>query len=459
MLSKADRLAFSLSIISADAQIKGLNDAGVSIQKLIDKAQALDTANTHLFNPANALINGYQGEFNFIDGQIRSSIVEQNVLDSATKILGNYFFPNNVLLSIPSLSGLNNVWSQIKPFALAFGIGKNYDQTYGSGPSEQTFLTTAQTLISSASGFTDIQNTSGQQCVNGGSCSIPMYTDQTTCLANMGIWTPSETIETYPAVQTLKSNLVTAINGIITQATAEATAIMSIVDSDPTRQAQNTAEVTYINSTLLPALNLWLSYADFNTSHGQTTCAGFNGYNSNLLAPTKLHSTQLAVLGSVISARVTDLSNRVTQLNTNLGSISQNISTGDYTGTGFYKSRFDFLNLRVNAINGSLTELVGLQQSLVAQNQIKSGLTDQRAIYMSILPTTKLAASGNGTAIISLVNASFYSPGDNVYIASDTQDELQFAIKSINVNSVQLSSPLPAKYTVLDNSRFYKDLT
>lgn len=459
MLSKADRLAFSLSIVSADAQIKGLNDAGVQLQKLIEKAQALDTANTHLFNPSNALINFYQSEFNSIDGLIRSTFAEQNVLDSAFKVLGNYFFPNNVLLTIPSLSGLNNVWSRIKPFALAFGVGKNYDQTYGSGPAEQTFLATVQSLITSASGFSDIENTSGQHCVNGGTCSLPLFLTQPDCLANSGIWTPSETIEAFPAVQTLKSNLVTAINGVKTQATAEAVSLALIVDSDPTRTAQNAAALAYINSTLLPALNTWLAYSDFNTAHGQTTCAGFNGFNANLLAPTKLHSTELAILSSVISSRSSFLSARIAQVNTNLGSIAQNISTGDYTGTGFYKSRFDYLNLRVNAINGSLTELVGLQQSLVAQNQIKSSLIDQRAIYMSFLPTTKFAASGNGTPIISLVNASFYSPGDTVFIASDTQDELIRAIKSINGNSVQLNDVIPTKYTVLDNTRFYKDLT
>ena len=459
MLSKEDRLAFSLAIVSADAQIKGLNDAGVEIQKLIDKAQALDTANSHLFNPTNALIDFYQVEFNSIDGQVRTSIVEQNVLDSAFKVLGNYFFPNSVLLSIPSLSGLNNVWSQIKPFALAFGVGKQYNQTYGVGPSEQAFLATAQSLISSASGFSDIENTSGQHCVNGGSCSNPIFLTQLTCTGGGGTWTPSETIEAFPAVQTLKSDLVSAINSIKTQAIAEAAAISSIVDSDPTRTAQNAAALAYINSTLLPALNTWLAYSDFNTAHGQTTCAGFNGFDANLLAPTKLHSTELAILSSAISARSSFLTTRVAQVNANLGSISQNISTGDYTGTGFYKSRFDYLNLRVNAINGSLTELVGLQQSLLAQNQIKSGLVDQRNIYMSFLPTTKFAASGNGTPIISLVDASFYSPGDTVFIASDTQDELIRAIKSINVNSVVLNDVVPAKYTKLDNTRFYKDLT
>lgn len=458
MLSKADRLAFSANIISADQQIAGLASATTQLQAIEAKDQALDTANKHLFDPINSLINSYQAEFSAIDGNIRTSILEQNIVDSAGHKLGNYFFPNDVLQTIPSLSGKNNVWTQVKPFALAFGVGKNYNQSYTSGPSEQGLISNALALIASASTYTDIQNTSGQHCVDG-TCSLPQYDNMTDCVSHSGVWTPgADSIVSYPAVQTLKSDLVTAINGIVTQLNAELAAILTN-DSDAGRQAQNNAARNDINTNIMPALTAWLAYADFNTSHGQTTCAGFNSYNSNLLAPTKLHSAQLAALTTALNNRTTFLTTRVSQLNTNLGSVSQNIDTGDYTGSGFYKSRLDYLNLRINVMTGSLTALVNDQQSIAAQTQISGNLKDQKSIYMSILPTTKFAVSGNGTAVISLVNASFYGPGDLVYIASDTQDELTRAIKAINGNSVLLDSPVPAKYTVLDNTRFYKDIS
>lgn len=460
MLIKADRIAFSANIIEADAKIKGLEDASAQIQKIADKDQALDTANTHLYLPLNVLVNAYQSEFNFIDGQIRSSILEQDIVNSASKILGNFFFPNNVLLTIPSLSAKNNVWTQINPFALAYGVGKNYDQTYGSGPSELALISDAQALISSVSLYTNIQATTGQHCVNtSGTCSIPMYTNQIDCLANSGIWTPVESIQSYPAVQSLKTDLVNKINAILSNANAEAAAILANTDADPTRAAQNLAAKNYINTTLIPAINTWLAYADFNTAHSQTTCVGFNGYNSNLLAPTKLHSTQLTVLVSVLTARTTFLNTRVTQLNTNLGSVSQDIDTGEYSGSGFYKTRLDYLNLRINVMTGSLTSLVNDQQSIQIQTEIQNSLRENKSIYMSVVPTTKLAASGNGTAIISLVDSSLYSPGDTVYIISDTQDELVRAIKSISGKSVQLNDVVPTKYSTSDNVRFYKDNT
>jgi len=399
MLSKADRLAFSAQIINADQQIAGLASATAQLQAIEAKDQALDTANSHLYNPTNSLINSYQAEFSAIDGNIRTSIIEQNIVDAAGHVLGNYFFPNSVLLTIPSLSSKNNVWVQVRPFALAFGVGKNYDQSYTIGPSEQGLITNALALITSASAYTDIQNTAGQHCVDG-TCSLPQYDNQIDCVANSGIWTPGpESIVAFPAIQTLKSNLVATINGIVTQLNAELAAILTN-DTDPTRQSQNNAAINDINTNILPALNAWLAYADFNTAHGQTTCIGFNTYNANLLAPTKLHSAQLSALSTALSNRTTFLSVRVPQLNTNLGSVSQNIDTGDYTGTGFYKSRLDFLNLRINVMAGSLTALVNDQQSINAQTQISSSLKDEKAIYMSILPTTKFAASGNGTAVI-----------------------------------------------------------
>jgi hypothetical protein len=458
MLSKNDRLAFSASIIETAQEIAGLASASAQIQQIANKAQALDTANKHLFDPANLLVNQYQAEFNLIDGNLRTAILENDINDSASKKLGNFFYPNNVLLTIPSLSAKNNVWVQIKPFSLAYGVGKNYDQSYTIGSSEQALIADAQALISSALAYTNIQNTTGQQCENTGTCSFPLYTTETDCIAHGGVWTPTgESIVAYPAVQTLKTNLTNKITTIINQTIAEYAALNANSDTNSGNVAQIQAAKNDINNNITPALNAWLGYSDFNTAHGQTTCAGFNGYDSNLLAPTKLHSAQLAALITALTARSTFLTTRVSQLNSTLGTITQNIDTGDYTGTGFYKKRFDYLNLRINVMSGSLSDLVNSQQSIIAQGQISSSLASNKDIYMSILPTTKLSASANGTAVISLTDASLYSVGNTVYITSDTQDEIVRAIKSINGSSVVLDSAVPTKYTALDNTRLYKD--
>lgn len=460
-LSPADRQTFSLKIVSSDVEIKGLDAAKAQLQKEIDKAQALDDANKHLADPVTAIINQYQLEFNAIDGNVRSTFVEQDIQDSANKKLGNFFFPNNVQLTIPSLAGTNNIWTKVKPFALAYGIGKNYGEGYGSGPSELQLITDALALIASAGSYTNIQLTSGQHCVETGTCSIPTYTTETDCLAHSGVWTPGpDDIEDFADIHTLKTNLMNKVVAIANQAIAETAAINANPDKDAGRVAQNTTAKNNVNVTFIPAVNTWLGYADFNTAHGQTTCAGFNSYNADLLAPTKLHSTELAALQAALTARQTFLATRVSQLSTNLGTITQDLTTGDLTGgTGLYRTRFNFLILRLNAMSGSATKLSGLKVASGAQDTIKSSTLEAKAIYMSILPTSALTQNGSDTATIFLKDASLYAQGDTIYIMAEGQQELLRAIKSISGNAVVLNDIIPSKYRTVDSLRAYKDLT
>lgn len=429
-----DRIAFSSQIVTATLQIRGILQAQAQLGAQITKLQALDTANKNLMTPSNALINGYHSEFGFIDGNGRTSITEQDILDSANKKFQNHFFPNDINTVVPSLVSLGNVWPRLNPFALTFAIGKNYVEGYTPIVNNETSLiATATALITSIGSQTDIQNTTGQQCV------------------------PTNNIQTFATVQTNKTNLVNAINSLKTALLSEVAAVTTN-DPDVTRQTQNNAAITNINTVIIPALNTWLAYPDFNTAHGQTTCVGFNAFNSNLLAPTKLHSTQRAALQTALNARTAFLVTRTSQLNANLGSITQNITTGEITASsGFYGTRYAFLALRLNALGGSLTQLASAQASSNAQTSIANNIQSTANTYNSILPTSALKSAGNGTETVHLVTTGPFSIGDTVYIVSDNQPELQRAVKSIAGDIVVLNDIVPAKYTT--NPRIYKDLT
>ncbi len=437
-LSKDDRIAFSLQIVNADAQVKGIDLAKAQLQAEIEKLQKLDTANKNLFDPYNILTNSYQAEINLLDGILRTTFTEQDIQNSANKTVGNFFYPNVLTVTVPSLAATNNIWTKIKPFALGYAIGKNYSEGNGTIQKEGDLITTALGYITAAGANTDIENTTGQQCTG----------------------TPPDTIVTFPAVQTLKTDLVNNINALKTFILNEATVISAIVDSDPTRSAQNTAALNDINNVIIPALNLWLGYVDFNTSHGQTTCAGFNGYNANLLAPTKLHSVQLAALQSALTARSAFITTRIGQLTANLGNISQDISTGELiSSSGLYGQRYNFLLLRLNLLGGTLNQLVTMQNGSAGQGSMRANILNNKAIYMSIVPTSILAAPGNGTATINVVNASLFAPGDTVWIMAEGQEELQRGIKSVAGTLVVLNDIIPAKYRPGEKARIYKDLT
>lgn len=457
-LSQDDRIAFSLQIVTADSQVKGLTQAKTQLQTQIDKITKLDTANKNLFDPFNIRINSYQIEYGMLDGNLRTTIAEQNIQDAANKQLQNYFFPNDTNVVVPDLSASHNIWTKVKPFALTYAIGRNYTEVYGSTQKEGDLISPILSFISSAGSFTNIQNTTGQTCYDG-TCSLSQYTDQVSCNNNSGIWTLGDHIANDPNIQTLKNSLVSAVSALKAFLITEASIIVTN-DPNTSNQALNNAAINNINNIIIPAINTWLGYADFNTAHGQTTCVGFNAFNSNLLAPTKLHSTQLAALQSAINTRSSFITTRLGQLSTIMGSISQDLSTGDIiSSSGLYGQRYGFLVLRLNALGGSLSQLVSMSASSGAQDSIISNILSTKATYLSILPTSIFKAPGNGTTSITLTDTSLFSAGDSVYVMADNQEELRRAIKSVNNDTIILNDIVPAKYRPAENARMYKDLT
>ncbi|NJO48229.1 MAG: hypothetical protein HC840_00775 [Leptolyngbyaceae cyanobacterium RM2_2_4] len=459
-LSQEDRLAFSLNIVTAADKIKAFDMSQAQTAAEIAKLVKLDAANKNLFDPPNTLITSYQTEMGMLDGLGRTAIVEQNIQDSAARTIQNFFFPNDLNIVVPSLAASHNVWIRIPPFALTYAIGKNYTEGYGTVQKEADLINPILAFITAAGGNTDMENTTGQQCGSTGTCSNPMYTDQTTCTMNGGVWTPGpDAITSDPAIQTLKTDLVSAVNAY--KAFLQSmVAIIVTNDPTPANQALNQTAIDNINNVIIPALNTWLAYSDFNTAHGQTTCAGFNSYNSNLLAPTKLHSTQLAALQSAINARSSFVTTRTGQVSGFLGTITQDLNTGELTSsTGLYGKRYGFLLLRLHTLDGSLSKLKALQNGKGAQDSIKANIANTKNTYLSILPTSLLKAPGNGTNSITLVDTSFLSPGDTVFVTADGQEELQRAVKSVSNDTVVLNDSIPAKFRPAEKARLYKDIT
>jgi hypothetical protein len=458
MISQDDRLAFSLKIVTADTEVKALDQAKVQLQAEIDKVQKLDVANKNLFDPVNTLVNTYQSERALLSGITRTTFNEQSIQDAAYKKPKNAFFPNDIATSVPSLAGTQNIWTQVAPFALNTALGKTYSEAYpGTTQKEGDLIQAVQTLISSASAFSDIQATSGQQVQTvGGSCSNPIYLDQASCTLNGGSWTPGiDTIVSYPAVIQLATDLTVAVNALKAFIIAELATIAT--DPNSTNEAMNLAAKNDINNVILPALNLWLGYLDYNNVPLSVTAAQFPSYNPALLAPTKLHSAQLTALSSALTARLSSISTRITNLDTILGTISQNVTNGTVTGSGLYFKRYGLVSLRLNALGGSLIQLVGLSTAGGAQESIKQNTINNKATYLTVLPTSGFKAHANGTAMISVLDPGQFQVGDTVWIYAEKQEELVRAIKSIEGDRITLNDVVPAKYRISDKARIYKE--
>ena len=437
--SQADRISFSSYEVTAPATIAGVMAAQSAVAAQQTKAQATDTANTNLFNPVNVLVNQYQAEFNNIDGNARTTIAEQDIVDAANKKLQNDFFPNDTTQAVPSLSALHNIWPYLNPFALSFAIGKNYLEVYPTNASnEDANIATIQGIFTSLAANTDIENTTGQKA--------------DTVLSNP--------IVTFTALQTLSTNLNAAVALWKTALQAQATAIGLIVDSNATNTANNAAALNNINNVILPAIAAFQALPTFTPMPGSTTGTAFNATNPATLTPhPQLYSVNLATFTAAVTARAAFVATRTAQLNTVLGTIAQDTTTGNVTSSsGLYGKRYGFLVLRLNALNGSLTVLASFMTASSAQTNIIANIKSTAATYYTIIPTSGFSANANGTPFISLTDVSFINPGDSVYVMADNQVELSMAIKTIVGNAVTLNDVVPAKYTIAANVRLYKDL-
>lgn len=458
-LSPADRQTFSLKIVSADVDVQTYITAKAQLQAAVDALQAQDQGNANLYAPINDKVNLYQSEISMLDGNQREVITEQDIQDAAAVKIRNHFYPNDTSVTVPSLAGSQNVWTKAKPLAITYAIGKNYTETYTVIQKENDLVNAALASISTAQAQIDVLNTSGLATSAGtGTCSIGSYTTQSTCTAGGGTWTPgTPTLVTDTVTATLLANLKTTINALVAFLTAEAAVIVSN-ESDTTIKAQNLAALNYINNTIKPALATWLAYPDFNATN--INLSNYSTYNTNLNAPTKLHNIQLTALKNALTGRQTFSATRLAQLNVVLGGITQDLTTGDVSAsTGLYGRRYNFLILRLDLLNGSLCKLSSMKQASGAQDSIISSIKNAKATYLSVLPTSLLAAPGNGTKLIQVVDASMFAVGDMIYVIAANQEELLRAVASVSGNAVTLNDVVPAKYRPQDQARIYKDIT
>jgi hypothetical protein len=455
-LNQADRIAFSAAIIKAVENIASIETAQQATDKARQLAFDLDQGNKRLVDSKSTLIAQYHVEINNISGQTRTELLESDFQDGAKRILGNFLFPNNSPSTPPSIAP--NPWIAFRPYAGNKAVGKGYNDALaapsgGELPNISSMLSRINNLETL---YLAIEIATGQTCTNG-TCSIPLYITSASCTLNGGTWTPGpDAIVTYTAVHNELTALIADANAYRTALLNEQANIIN--DPDPTRQAINTAALAAL-TVPLAAVNAWLAHPNFNTSHGQTTCAGFFGYNPSLLAPTKLTSSELTAFKNSLTARQTAATSRQSQISSYLGSVSQNLTTGSFTGSGLYFERWVYANLRLNVIGGSLTNYLSFDRAIQGQNDLKQSYTDSKDIYETLMVCSRLSAPSNGTTTLHVKNSSGFSPGDEVYLVSDTQPEMKMNIESISGTRIVLGKAIPAKYRPNEYARLYKDIS
>lgn len=456
MLTQDERLSISKKIV----QIPQQNAASDTITGQLNteklKAEKEDNANKTLMDDITVYINGYQQELERYDGNGRNQLLEQDMHDAADRKLSNFFFPNNPQVPLPSIP--DGVWKNFVPFAYTKALGKTYLEAYPVVQKEQDLINAINSAILVVEAFSNITRSTGQSCNATGTCSIPMHLTQAACTLGGGVWTPGpDFIGSDAAMQAAGTALINAIQAWETFINATF-AIVVTTDVEPTRSAQNIASKADITNAVA-VIDAWQALATYNTSHGQTTCAGFNAYNFNLLGPVKFRAAELLTIKNEITARQLFITARMSELNTNLGTVVQNLSTGDLTtATGFYGNRMRVINTRLNAMGGSLSKLKGFERGQSAQQQAKNSNDNTALVYASVMLCSGFRAPATGSSTIHVLNGAGFSIGNTVYVAAENQEEIQTTIVNVQGNTIFLADSIPQKYRQNEFARLYKIL-
>jgi hypothetical protein len=439
-LSQADRINISHKLVVIPAENAVSNDNKAKLGVTLTQAQAIDNSNKALLDTKTALINSYQAEIAQLDGNVRTVVLEQNIIDSANNLAGNFFSPNQISIPTPALP--LGIWKQFIPYAGNLAVGKNYAEVYPSTVTpEATMITAINGYITTMETYSDSERHSGQSLTPTGTCSLPIYTTEVDCLSHSGTWTAgTPTLGDNTALHTLATNLVNAVNAWSSFIQAE---LLLIVTTDTgIAQTQNNTAISNINSNI-STVNTWLAYPDF----------------SSTVAPSKFDVAILQPIKDALTARTSFITTRIGQIVTNLGTIVQDINTGNLTTTtGLYGSRMNILNLRLNLMNGSLRKVAGIVLGKRAQDEAVSSNISATSVYTEVMNVTAFKSPSLGVKIIHVLDASGFSVSDSVYVVSDNQPEISTTIVSIAGNMITLDKDINVLYVPATNARLYKTI-
>lgn len=436
-LTQPQRIEISKKIVSIPKENESMEKSKVLQQAALTKAQEVDSGNKSILDLREPVINGYQAELQMLDGNGRSVTTEALIQDAANRVIGNFFFYNQVGVATPSVP--DGVWKNFYPFLLGYGIGKNYFEVYPTVQKEQDLIDAFQSAVTALEVFHPMERCTGQNATVG----MP----------------PPDVIAAYPAVQAALTAVITAVSNYNTFLTTQSSIIYT-TDYDTSRQPTSLVAKSNIDTIIKPAIATWTAYNNYNTAHGQTTFAGFYAYNTALLQPTKGNPIQLGILKTAVIARKTFVDSiRIPQLTGYLGTVSQNLSDGSIISqSGLYGERSLGLNLRLGVMTGSLTKVVGLTKGQQAQQNIIDSNTSNLSAYDLIIKVSKFKAPASANNIVHVVDSSAFVVGNTVFVCGDGQEELTGTILAINGSRIDLDFEVPKKYTPMNNSRLYKTI-
>lgn len=228
------------------------------------------------------------------------------------------------------------------------------------------------------------------------------------------------------------NNFISLYSGYLTQ---EQTALNANDASQPDKPEIDAAKVNV--AAILSTISTWQANPE--------TGAGVAKWGDTKIVPFK----------AAVTARISVASIRVNEITLRLGNVAQ-AGDGSFSGKGNYQKLFDWINMRINKVSGTLTQYYLSGLGGTAMGQQVSGLEKQLKEYSDIFAVTKMTADGNGSDEITVDNVAQFVVNDSVMVIDDDTAFVERTILSINGKSVKLNGVISSEFKVDTYARLVK---
>jgi hypothetical protein len=315
----------------------------VDMIELLDEVEALDGLLTQKNNYWTAIINQYQTELTYLDGNVRTSLSE------GAFIHGNFFNDNSISFT-PTFFPLANGW----------GIGK----TGAANPNwngttevyEDFEINEINSAINTFQTLSQITRATGQICTTGIPDSI---TNSSTAINRLN--DIKTKVQDYENLLINMKNVTNISDPRIPE---------GVICNQEGQISRNTID------TMLNAINLWQSYPDFTPLSTGLTCTQFNSTSTSSLNASKGNPREILALQNDMIVKKSYKTQRIQQLENYLGFINlaadshprgSNVGWKVNSSSGLYAQRYPIIVAKMHRSIGTKPTIISLKIALSQQ--------------------------------------------------------------------------------------------
>lgn len=171
---------------------------------------------------------------------------------------------------------------------------------------------------------------------------------------------------------------------------------------------------------------------------------------------TSRFGTNLPPLETKLGQRPAEIAARAGQIPTYLGSITQNVGDGSFTGAGNYFKLFENLNARLNKGGGTRRQYYSADLGVILFDQMIANATAQAARDAATFTIAKLTVAANGTNQVTVDTTVGLAISDAVKVMGTSQPVISTTITNIVGPVLTLGTVIPNTYTLGEISRVVK---